>query len=344
MFRAIIATLAVSAATLLTFTPTPAQAVITVQIDSWISPRHLMNAVVLKTWGENLKKASNGRLDYKISYPPKTHPKTMFDRARKGISDVVWSFHGYTPGRFTLTQIVELPGLGATAEEASIAYWKIHKQYLEKAGEHDGIKLLAVFTHGPGAINTKVPITSPDQLVNMKIRVGGGVMTQIAKALGIVIVSAPATKVYQILQQGVADGVFMPMETQVSLKLKEVTKYSLLLPGGLYYGSFFMGMSPKFYASLSPEDRAAVDSVSGDPLVALAGKAWADADKAALADVRSAGNIVTMASPELEREFYAKMGKANLEAKWIAAANAKGVDGKAALTALRAEVKRLQNK
>jgi len=320
----------------------PAQAVTTLHIDSWISPRHLMNAVVFKTWGEWVKKASHGRLDYKISYPPKTHPKTMFDRARKGISDVVWSFHGYTPGRFVLTQVVELPGLGASAREASIAYWKIHQKYLAKANEHKGVKLLAVFSHGPGAIHTKIPITSPVQLRDMKIRVGGGVMSQIAHNLGVIAVSAPATKVYQILSQGVADGVFMPMETKVSLKLTEVAPYSLLLPGGLYYGSFFMAMSPSRYNSLSKEDRAVIDAASGARLAAMAGKAWADYDVAATKKARALGNTITMASIPLQDDFYAKMDKAGLEKHWIAAANAKGVDGRAALDALRAEVKKLQ--
>lgn len=340
MLRTLFAALAVSAISALTFQPV--QAATTLQLDTWISPKHVMNAVVIKTWAAAVEKASNGRVKVKVSWPPKTHPKTMFDRAAKGISDVTWSFHGYTPGRFVLTKVIELPGLGATAEQGSIAYWRVHEKYLAKANEHKGVKLLGLFTHGPGLIHSKKPINSPADLVNKKIRVGGGVMTDIAKALGVVVVSAPATKVYQILQQGVADGVFMPMETKVSLKLFEVADYSLELPDGLYMGSFFLAMNPKRFAGLSKQDQDAIMSVSGETFAAMAGKAWADADVSALKTARAAGNTIKMASTEVQNAFFAKMNRAKMEADWIAAAGKKGVDGAAALAALRAEVAKLK--
>lgn len=340
MLKPLISAAAVSAFVALTFQPAMAQT--TLQFDTWISPKHVMNAVVIKTWAANVEKATNGRVKVKVSWPPKTHPKTMFDRARKGISDVTWSFHGYTPGRFTLSKMVELPGLGATAAEASTAYWRVHQKYFEKANEHKGVKLLGLFTHGPGLIHSKKPVNGPGDLVNAKIRVGGGVMTDIAKALGVVVVSAPATKVYQILQQGVADGVFMPMETKVSLKLFEVADYSLELPGGLYMGSFFMVMNTKKFDGLSKQDQDAIMSVSGEAFSSMAGKAWADADASARKTAIAAGNTITMASMAVQDAFYAKMNRAKMEADWIAAANKKGVDGAAALAALRAEVKKLQ--
>ena len=58
----------------------------------------------------------------------------------------------------------------------------------------------------------------------MKIRVGGGVGGAVGKALGVIGILAPAPKVYEILSRGVADGIFMPMETKKSFKLKEVVR------------------------------------------------------------------------------------------------------------------------
>ena len=33
----------------------------------------------------------------------------LIDQARDGVVDIVWTLPGYTPGRFTLTEVFELP-------------------------------------------------------------------------------------------------------------------------------------------------------------------------------------------------------------------------------------------
>ncbi len=310
-----------------------------IRVESFLSPQHPQNAVVLPTWAENVEKFSEGRVKVQISYPPNVHPKTFFDRAKSGISDVSWSFHGYTPGKFVLTRIVELPGAKASAYEASVAYQKIHDQYLDAAGEHAGVKLLAVFSHGPGVLHTREPINSVDQLEGLKVRVGGGVGGEVAKNLGIVTVAAPATKVYEFASQGVVDGILMPMETKKSLKLSEVAPHSLMLPGGFYFGSFFMVMNQAKYDSLSADDKAAVDKASGLALAELAGRAWAEGDNAGHEHAVAEGNTLTVADAELNTAIQAKV--ASVEAAWIEAANAKGVDAVAVLAAYRDEVAKL---
>lgn len=316
------------------------QADTTLRIDSWVSPKHPQNAIVLPTWAENVEEATEGRVKVTISYPPNVHPKTMFDRARTGIADVTWSFHGYNPGRFVVTQIVELPGLDASAYEATIAYNRIHEKYLAKAGEHDGTKVLSVFSHGPGIIHTKERITSMDQFNGMKVRTPGGVGGLVSEALGVVSVPAPASKVYELLQQGVADGVVMPMETKQTFNLKEVVPYSLIYPSGLYMGSFFMVMNPAKFQKLSKADRDAIEAVSGEDFAKVIGRAWAEADEKGLAAAKAAGNTIDTASPELASAIKAKIS--HIEEEWIENASAKGIDAEKALAELRAEVQKLK--
>lgn len=330
----------VAAAGFVALAPAASQAETVLRIDSWISPKHQQNAVVLPTWAKNVEKATHGRVKAKISYPPRVHPKTMFDRAKTGVADVTWSFHGYTPGRFLLTQIVELPGLDATAYEASVAYERIHLKYLAKANEHKGVKVLTVFSHGPGVISTKKRITSIDQFEGMKVRTPGGVGGLVSKALGVISVPAPATKVYEILAQGVADGIIMPIETKKSLKLKEVVPYSLVYPGGLYYGSFFIVMNLNTFRKLSKADRDAIDSVSGVALAKITGRAWADADVVGEKDAIASGNTIETASPALAAAIKSRIS--GIEKDWIKKANAKGIDAAKALAELRAEVKKLK--
>jgi TRAP-type C4-dicarboxylate transport system substrate-binding protein len=320
----------------------PAEAATVLTIESWISPRHVQNSIVLPTWAKNLEKATQGRVKAKITYPPGVHPKTFFDRARTGIADVTWGFHGYSPGKFKLTRIVELPGLDASAYEASVAYQKIQEKYLAKGNEHRGIKLLAVFSHGPGVLHTKTRITSIRQLKGLKIRVGGGIAGQVSKSLGVVSVPAPATKVYEFLAQGVADGVFMDMYSKLSLKLSEVAPFTMILPGGFYNGSFFIAMNKAKYDRLSRADRAALDRVSGVALAEIAGRAWASGDQNGTKFAKANGNTIELASPELSAAINGRI--AFIEKEWIKSVDGTGVDAAKALMELRAEVQRLKGK
>lgn len=340
MKRAMLA-LASGVACGLTFAP-EAGAQTTLRIDSWVSPRHPMNAHVLPTWAKQVEDATQGRVKINLTYPPNVNPATFFDRLTDGVTDVAWSFHGYNPGRFVGTQIVEIPGLDAEAEDASLAYQRIHAKHLDKIGEHAGIKLLCVYTHGPGVLHTRQPITSIEQFKGLKVRIGGGVAADVANALGIIQVPAPAPKVYEIVSQGVADGVFMTMEVKESFKLKEVAPYTLVLPGGFYYGSFFIGMNQAKFDRLPKADQDEITKLSGEHLAKLTGHHWAKADFEGVDIAKAAGNTITVTPPALEKAIKDRL--AGIEKDWIDRAKKKGIDAESALKALRAEVQKLKGK
>jgi len=71
---------------------------------------------------------------------------------RDGLVDLSYSVHGYTPGRYTLSKIAEFPFLGDSAIATSVAYQRIYQKHLAKFDEHRGMKVITVFTHGPGNI------------------------------------------------------------------------------------------------------------------------------------------------------------------------------------------------
>jgi TRAP-type C4-dicarboxylate transport system substrate-binding protein len=318
----------------------PAGAQTQIRIDSWLGPANAMNAVVLPHVVKSFEEATQGRVKASISFPPNPNPATFLDRLQDGISDLMWGFHGYNSNRFLLTQIVELPGLDANCEQAAVAYQRIHERFLDRAGEHKGVKLLSVFTHGAGILHTRQPITSFDQFKGLKIRTAGGINSAVAEALGFVQVPAPANKVYEIVSQGVADGSLMPWESKEGFKLKEVAPYSLQFPTGFYYGSFWIAMSEAKFNKMPKADQDALNKVIGEPLARVNGKAWDQFDENGRKGGLAAGNTYTVASAEFAKQIAARLKP--IESAWIEAANKKGVDGRVALDALRAEVKKLK--
>lgn len=306
----------------------------TMRVASWLPPTHPQNAVVFPTWKKWIEEATEGRVKVEIEYGM-GHPKTMFELVEDGVVDASWSYHGYVPGRFKLTQAVEQPLLGTSAEAASVAHWRVNEKYFNKANEHDGLVLAALFTHGPGQIHLADPINSLSDLAGKKIRIGGGVQGEIGKRLGVTAVGAPAPKVYEMMQQGVIDGVFIPMGEQKSLRLKEVARNVVALPGGMYLGSFSIFMNPDFLADLSDKDRQALMSVSGEKLSALAGRAWDAGDKEGYKAAKEAGVNVNMVSTEGAMAGEFRKVAEGMDEAWIKHVSDRGVDAKAALEELR---------
>lgn len=301
------------------------------RVATWLPPAHIMNAKVWPTWGKWVEEATEGRVKIKLEYGM-GHPKSLFDLVEDGVVDASWSYHGYVPGRFKLPQIVEQPGLGVNAEAASVALWRVQDKYFKKAGEFDGLTLAGMFTHGPGYVHSIKPMNSLAELKGKKIRIGGGIQSEIGKRLEITPIAAPGSKVYEMLQQGVIDGIFMPLDSLKSLRLYEVAPNVLAVPGGMYLGSFSMFINPEFLAGLSKKDRAAIMNVSGEKLSAMAGSVWDGGDAVALDFAKSKGiNIVS--NDKLSQEF--KTYTKGITEGWIDSVKDRNVKADAALTELR---------
>jgi TRAP-type C4-dicarboxylate transport system substrate-binding protein len=191
--------------------------------------------------------------------------------------------------------------------------------------------------------NTKRAINSLKDLEGLKIRIGGGLVNDITKALGAVPMLKPAPESYELLSSGVADGVFFPKESPASFKLVPLIKYITYVPGGLYNVSFAWIANPSKWDKISAADRAAIQPLLGEALARRSGLAWDAADAKGEAAVREAKIPIIVASPQLVAEIKAKTDP--LEREWAEKkAKPKGVDGEAVLKALRAEIAALSKK
>ena len=304
-----------------------ASAQVTLTTSTWVPQDHALTMSQAQ-WCEEVAKATSARVKCNQLAKPISPPGKTFDAIRDGLADVSFDVHGYTPGRFKLTEMVELPFMGDSAEANSVAYQKIYEKYLAKLDEHKGLKVLAVFTHGPGHIlNTKRPITRLADLDGLKIRVGGGMVNEIGKVMGVNVTLKPAPQSYELLSSGVMDGVFFPAESVPSFKLEKLIKYRTSFPGGLYNTSFAMVMNRDAWAKIPKQDQEIVSKLAVEHLARMIGRAWDAADRKGIA-VMQANNVeVVNASKAFIDEVKAKTSA--LENKWISEAKARGLDNPA---------------
>ncbi|HWS04172.1 MAG TPA: TRAP transporter substrate-binding protein [Burkholderiaceae bacterium] len=330
---------ALAAAALLGAGTVSAQTVFTVS--SWLPPTHTLSTVQ-KNWCDALEKESTGRMKCNILPKGVVAAPGTFDAVRDGLADISYTVDGYTPGRFINTQVAEFPFLGDSAVATSVAYQRIYSKYFAPLGEHRGVKVLGVFTHGPGIIfNAKKPVATAADAASLKFRIGGGNINELSKAMGWNTTLKAAPESFELLSTGVMDGTFFPDESVASFKLSMI-KHATTFPGGLYNTSFVFMMNPAKYNSLSAQDKAVVDKLSGEPAARMFGEGWDKVDAASRDGVQKAQGVARI---QADKAFVKAVADKQdyLETKWAAAAQVKGLtDPKKVLAEFRSEIKKVK--
>ena len=313
----------------------------TLTLSSWLPPRHVIVSEMIMPWAEQVEKATEGRVKIKMLPKALGKPPAHYDIAREGTADLAYGIHGYQPGRFLLTSVTEMPFLGNNGEYISTAYWRTYEKFMAEAGEHRDVKLLGLFTHGPGHImNVKnKEISTIADLKDMKMRIGGGIVKQVTANFGIAQTFMPAPAVYEALSRGVVDGVMFPLEAIDGFKLEKIVTNVTRIEGGLYNTSFFFVMNKAKWEALSEADQKAIDSVSGEAFSRMAGHAFQLRDEEGLQKLQANGGSVIQAPAEMLAEI--KGFAAQVEADWAKKTAEKDVDGAAALAFMREEIKKL---
>jgi TRAP-type C4-dicarboxylate transport system substrate-binding protein len=316
----------------------PAHAQSTLTYSSWVPPTHHLT-IWQAHWAADVEKATGGRVKFQaLPKAPAAAPGT-FDAVRDGLVDLSYVTASYTPARHILPLMAELPGAGATAEINSVAYSRIHWKHFQKLGEYKGVKLLAVWTHGPGQMFTKKPMKSLADFKNQKIRTGGGIAEAVANALGASAFVKPAPESYELLNSGVADGVFFPFESIVSFKLDKVIGQATVFPGGLYSSAFGFFMNEDKWNKIAKEDQAIIDKYSYEYAARSNGKSWDAADKVGLDALKAAGANITTADAGMQAEAKKRSGP--IIEDWIKKASAKLPNAKQVLDEFHEELKKV---
>ena len=130
-----------------------AQEPIKLRITHFLSPMAPSQTMLFGPWAQRVEKDSGGRIKCEI-YPSMQlggKPPQIFDQVRTGVADVGWALPGYTPGRFPLSEVFELPFMvGRTAEATTQAMWEFYGKHLKDEFKDDHI--LLVHCHAPGLV------------------------------------------------------------------------------------------------------------------------------------------------------------------------------------------------
>ena len=198
--------------------------------------------------------------------------------------------HGYTAGRFPLTQIVELPGLSNSAEQQSCI---LHKLYDDGVitKEYEDTHLLYMIGTGPGALHTiDKPLRTPADMKGLRIRQPSAVASYIIDTVGASPVGMPAPDTYTSLERGVIDGLCFAWQPIRAFRLDELVNTHTNIP--FYSAALVVSMNKDKYDSLPDDLKRVLDSHSGKSMAAQTAKVFDVANAEVMAAARAKGDII----------------------------------------------------
>src|SRR3546814_653162 len=246
--------------------PPAAAQEVALRIHHFLPPQAPVPANFIAPWAEKVTRESGGRIAFEI-YPSMQlggKPPALYDQARDGVVDIIWTLTGYTPGRFPGTEAFELPFVPASAEATSQAAWKFYEKHLTE--EFKDVHLIAAHTHGPGLLHVKGDgVETLEDMEGLKLRGPTRQANALISALGATPVGMPVPAMPEALSKGVIDGTVIPWGVTTPLKVAELvdSHTDFAGPRGPYTSFFVFAMNKARYEALPDDLQAVPDATPG---------------------------------------------------------------------------------
>jgi TRAP-type transport system periplasmic protein len=302
---------------------------VTLRMHHFLSAQGNVPKSFLEPWARKVEAESKGKIKVDV-YPSMQlggKPPQLYDQAKDGIVDIVWTLSGNTPGRFPKLEVFELPWMpSAKGEITSQALWEFWQTHAKD--EAKDVKVLAIFAHAKGNFYTKdKQVVTPADVKGLKIRVPTRTINDTLVLMGASPQGIPAPGVPEALAKGVVDGVMMPFEVVPALKIHELTNKASTFAGdrGLYTAVFFLAMNQAKYDGLSAELKKVIDDNAGMATSKWAGKVFDESDKIgleALASVKTEVKVIDGADLAAWKAATKPINEA-----WVAARDKEGAKG-----------------
>ena len=314
-----------------------AQQSVTLKFHTFMAPLSNVWLSMHKPWMDKVEKDSGGRIKFE-AYPAMQlggTPVQLYDQARDGVVDIVWTLPGNTAGRFPRIEVFELPFTMNNAEATSKAYWEYVQTHCPD--EFKETQVIALQVHGPGMFHSATKqIKSAADLKGLKVRGPTRQVTKMLGSLGATPVGMPLPGIPDALSKGTIDACVIPWEVVPSVKVHELTKFHSEFPStspALYTTTFVMAMNKPKYDSLAPDLKKVIDANSGLATSAWLGKTQQGNDPTGRKSATDRNNTLYTFSAAETQEFIKR--SSHVDDEWVADMDKRGYKGAQLLEAAR---------
>ena len=304
------------------------QEAIELKLATFFPATHKAVSVNLQSWVDAVEEATNGKVKVTL-YPGETLLKAadIYEGVLSGIADIGHCATSYNTGRFPLMQVFALPGIEVkSGKVSSYVAWDMVIE-----GDYEELKdskFLLVYGISPGALHTKKPINTVEDLKGIEMRVtapSADAMT----AVGAIPIAMPMSESYEALSKGIVQGALNPSEALEGWRMAEVTDYTTIAP--VFYCDFhYITMNYDVWNSLSPDIQQAIEEASRRVHEETACNLWDEIDKSALEFAEKETGQVISTLPDSEIQKLIALFEP-LQEKWVQDMESKGLPGREVL-------------
>jgi len=311
---------------------------VTVKYSSWLPLNHWINQTIFNPWFAEVEKATQGRVKFDVL--PKTvgTALTAYDVIRDGLADTSLVVASYSPGRFVLAEMLDLPMLGNDSSTMSVISERTYRKHFMPKGEFAGTKVLSIFNIVPLQIfNNKRPVVTIDDIKGLKLRSPTKSTTSILNATGGIPILKSSAEAFEMLSSGAIDGQMTQADTVVVNNGTAFMKFGTLVPGGLSNSCLLIPFNPDTWAKISKADQEAIEKITTGKMAQTFGDGFFRQEQKAMKIMADAGYKII----EADAAFVNALRPAiqAIDDDWIKRAKEKGVSDPAAILAeYRAEI------
>lgn len=293
----------------------------------------------LTPWAQKIAADSNNRLRVQI-FPAMQlggAPPQLYDQARDGVVDIVWTLPGNTPGRFPSIEAFELPFVSHSRAAVNVqAVQTLFERRMRQ--EFSETQILCAWGHDGGLIHARREVRRQEDMAGLKLRFPTRQAGEALRALGAAPIGMPVPQIPEALAQGVIDGAVVPWEVVPSVRLHETVRFHTEIPGSptLYIATFVLAMNKARYDAMPADLKAVLDANSGLAAARMAARPWDEQGPVVEEMVRRRGNQIIELAPEEVARW--RRTTEPVIGNWITAMRERNIDGGALLEEARALV------
>ncbi|HPU28930.1 MAG TPA: TRAP transporter substrate-binding protein [Syntrophorhabdaceae bacterium] len=220
-------------------------------------PATTFPCVQMERWAKEVEKRTNGKVKVQ-TFPGGTllPAKSIFDGVITGTADIGNFAMSYQPGRFPVSEAIDLPIGFTSAKAASLALSDLIEKYNPK--EFEKVKVITLFTCPPADIMTKIPVKSLKDLKGMELR-ASGTGAEVLKRLGATPVGMPQSEAPEAIQKGVVKGNVSSMEILKDFNFTAYLPYAT--EANLFVVSFAVVMNKDKWNTLPADVKKVIDDM-----------------------------------------------------------------------------------
>jgi TRAP-type C4-dicarboxylate transport system substrate-binding protein len=289
----------------------------------------------LVPWARKVEADSGGhiRIDIYPSMQLGGAPAQLFDQARDGLADIVWTVPSHTPGRFPKIEAFELPFVPASRALVSS---KAIEDYAAAnlADEFREVRPLCFSCRDRAVVHATRTLQGFEELRGLKLHVPNRLADEAVRALGGQAVAMPISQVLLALSGRVINGCLDPWDAAPGLKLYDVLKaHTDFADAALSTTAFVLAMNRGAYDRLPRPLKSVIDANSGQPAAGMAGAMWDVEAAGAVALARERGDAVTVLPPKEVLRW--RRATEPVIAAWVKQMKERRIDGDKLLADIR---------